>query len=409
VERCDVLVVGGGLAGLTCARGLAESGLETVLVDQKRHLAERVHTTGIFVRRTLEDFDLPDDCLGPPVRQVVLYSPARRSIRLTSRHDEFRVGRMGALYRRLRGEAEEAGARVWCGHRFAGASARQGGVAVALERAAGGGTRAIEARFVIGADGARSRVAGALGLDRNRRFLVGVEDVVPSPRPGSAPVMHCFVDPVLAPGYLAWVVDDGHEAHVGVAGAGRGYAPVPALERFRAEVGLLAPVAGPRLERRGGRIPVGGLLPRIACERGLLVGDASGAVSPLTAGGLDPCLRQSRLAVDVARTWLATGDRAVLQAYQCRVLRDRFRGRRLLRSAFDRLRATAAVELALAALRVGPLTGVAERVFFGRGSFPDLDLPSLLAAERPAGLLASAVRALGRRAQQAAHQLDAGA
>ncbi len=404
-----MLVVGGGLAGLTCARGLAAGGLQTMLVDQKRHLAERVHTTGIFVRRTLEEFDLPDDCLGPPVRQVVLYSPARRSIRLRSPHDEFRVGRMGELYRRLRGDAEEAGARVLCGHRFAGVTARAGRVEVVLERTGSGGRRTIEARFVIGADGARSRVAAALGLDRNRRFLVGVEDLVPSPRPGSAPVMHCFVDPALAPGYLAWVVDDGHEVHVGVAGAGRGYAPVAALEAFRAEVELLAPRAGPRIERRGGRIPVGGLLARIACPRGLLVGDASGAVSPLTAGGLDPCLRQSRLAVEVTRAWLAAGDGAVLRAYQCRALRDRFRGRRLLRGAFDRLRAPAAVELALAALRVGPLTGLAERIFFGRGSFPDLDLPSLLAEERPAGLLASAVRALGRRAQEAAHQLDAGA
>ena len=32
--------------------------------------------TGIFVRRTLEDFDIPEDCLGPAVRHVALYSPA---------------------------------------------------------------------------------------------------------------------------------------------------------------------------------------------------------------------------------------------------------------------------------------------------------------------------------------------
>ena len=77
---CDALVVGGGLAGLVCARGLASAGLSVWLIDQKRHLGERVHTTGIFVRRTLEDFTLPDACLGPAIREVVLYSPARRSL-----------------------------------------------------------------------------------------------------------------------------------------------------------------------------------------------------------------------------------------------------------------------------------------------------------------------------------------
>src|SRR5262245_32044508 len=105
MERCDVLVVGAGLAGLACARGLAASGIRTVLVDQKRGLGERIHTTGIFVRRTLEDFALPDACLGPPVRDVVLYSPSRRRLLpLSSRQDEFRVGDMGALYQRLREE-----------------------------------------------------------------------------------------------------------------------------------------------------------------------------------------------------------------------------------------------------------------------------------------------------------------
>ena len=66
--------------------------------------------------------------------------------------------------------------------------------------------------------------------------------------------------------------------------------------------------SGRRLERRGGRIPVGGVLRRIASPRGLLVGDAAGAVSPLTAGGLDPCLRLSRLAAEVTLDHLAGGD-----------------------------------------------------------------------------------------------------
>ena len=44
----------------------------------KPALDTSIHTTGIFVRRTLEDFDIPDDCLGPAVRDVTLYSPSRR-------------------------------------------------------------------------------------------------------------------------------------------------------------------------------------------------------------------------------------------------------------------------------------------------------------------------------------------
>ena len=69
----DVTIIGAGLAGLQCARLLARQGLSVLLVDRKNTLDQKIHTTGIFVRRTLVDFDLPEDCLGPPIRNVTLY------------------------------------------------------------------------------------------------------------------------------------------------------------------------------------------------------------------------------------------------------------------------------------------------------------------------------------------------
>jgi flavin-dependent dehydrogenase len=93
MEHYDVIVIGAGLAGLRCARLLGERGLRVLLVDRKAELDQAIHTTGIFVRRTLEDFAFPEGCLGPVVRHVRLYSPARRPMDLVSPHDEFRIGR----------------------------------------------------------------------------------------------------------------------------------------------------------------------------------------------------------------------------------------------------------------------------------------------------------------------------
>ena len=91
METYDAIIIGAGLAGLQCARLLGRRGLSILLVDRKASLDLSIHTTGIFVRRTLDDFDIPEDCLGRPIRHVTLYSPSRRSMELVSDHDEFMV------------------------------------------------------------------------------------------------------------------------------------------------------------------------------------------------------------------------------------------------------------------------------------------------------------------------------
>ena len=372
MERFDVVVVGAGLAGLQVTRLLAAGGARVLLADRKNSLEEAVHTTGIFVRRTLEDFDLPRDCLGPPVRRVRLYSPARRAQEIESGHDEFRVGRMGRLYERMLEECLDARAAWSPATRYAGVEESGADEStVLLERA--GVTRRVAARLVVGADGARSRVARDLGLDENREWIVGVEDVFRGVADGGEPCFHCFLDPRLAPGYLAWVVCDGEEAHVGVGGYAGRFEPARALEEFRAEVARRFDFTrARRVERRGGRIPVGGVLKRIACRRGLLVGDAAGAVSPLTAGGLDPCMRLSALAAAVASDYLRTGDAGALARYSGASFRSRFATRLWMRRALSSISSPALLEAACAALRVRPFDALARHVFFGRGSFPDV-------------------------------------
>lgn len=359
----DVLVVGAGLAGLHTARLLALQGLDVLVCERRTSLDVGIRTTGIFVRRTLEDFALPDRHLGPAVRRVLLYPPSLRApVELVSTRDEFRVADMAGIYADALSRARSAGARVRLGVPYPSPD--------------------IRARFTIGADGARSTVARRLGLDVNRRLIIGVEEVFPVRASTAPPTFHCVLDPRLAPGYLAWLVDDGRHAHVGLAGRpDRLAAPLPRLLRsFLDRFPDVPAPAGP-VRRRGGPIPVGGVLRRIACADGLLVGDAAGAVSPLTAGGLDPCLRMAALAAAVTGDYLRTGDLEALRRYDGAALRARFRGRLLMRDVLSRVRAPALAETAFPLLRTPPGRTAAARLLFGDGSFPD---PATLCPE-PAG------------------------
>ena len=377
MKNYDVVIIGAGLAGLQCARLLGAKGAKVLLVDRKTDLSKGIHTTGIFVRKTLEDFDFPAGSLGNPVKNVTLYSPKLKAFNLTSEKEEFRVGKMGLIYDEFLQEAATDGVNFARATAYKGIEIVNGETIVKLEKR--GAVSEVKTKILIGADGANSRVAKDLELDENREFIVGYEEVYRADVADRKPRLHCFLDAKLAPGYLAWIADDGVEIHIGIGGYAADFNPREALKSFKEKTVKLFDTSGLKLtETRGGRIPVGGVLRRIANERGLLIGDAAGAVSPLTAGGLDPAMRLSTFAADIVWKSLRTENPKILLDYSGEKFRARFISRLWMRRVIRTFTNQRLLELGHRLLRGRLGRKFAEHVFFGRGSFPDVQISERL-------------------------------
>ncbi len=394
MKSFDVVIIGAGLAGLQCARLLAKENVKVLLVDRKEDLSKGVHTTGIFVRKTFEDFEFPANTLGKPISDVTLYSPKLKSFSMNSENPEFRVGKMGVLYQTYLQECIDLGVEFLNGARFISSQTEKDvsnvdplnfhiddilktlgyNTTVNLEKK--GKRILVKTKILIGADGATSRVAKDLGLDENEEWIVGYEEIYEGVPLKDEPMLHCFLDAKLSPGYLAWITNDGEESHIGVGGYPSSFNPREALEIFKQEVvpKVIDLKNASLSETRGGRIPVGGVLKNIANEKGLLIGDAAGAVSPLTAGGLDPCMRLSKFASEVVLERLKTNDSQVLLKYSGEMFRAKFTTRLWLRYFLKTLTSQTLLEIGFKFLRGRIGRKIAEKIFFRRSSFPDVNL-----------------------------------
>ena len=170
---CQVLIVGAGPTGLVLACELLARGIRARIIDQGDGVVLQTRALGIHAR-TLEVFDMMSLAErfvehGQVVRRFHMYTDGKTLVRLELARNGSRFGFMLDVPQDmtetiLRQRVSELGGRVEQGTELTGLSVDPGGV-TATVTGPGGSTRAITADYVVGADGAHSRVRAELGLD----------------------------------------------------------------------------------------------------------------------------------------------------------------------------------------------------------------------------------------------------
>jgi digeranylgeranylglycerophospholipid reductase len=284
-REVDLVIVGASFAGLICARSAALRGLKVVIIESKPDPGARIHTTGILVKEAAEEIDTPAK-FSRVIHGVRLYSPSLKSIDLRAPGYYFLTTDTAGLVRWLADEARHAGTEIICGRKVEAAQRENG--KIALPRFD------IKTRYLVGADGARSTVARLFSLERNEKFLTGLEIEYQDLPRADPDLLHCFLDTRLARGYLAWVAPAPGFFQVGLA---TNADAKPDLKGFLNHTETLFGYSAAAIkERRSGLIPCGGPLKHFAASDVMLVGDAAGHVSPLTGGGIRLAFRYGRRA-----------------------------------------------------------------------------------------------------------------
>ena len=317
-RRTRVLVVGGGPGGATAGQTLAENGVEVVVLE--RSFTKPKPCGGAVPPLVIQEFGVPPEIIDCRMSQCSVYSPTGRKTDIDvvgsqpTDHDYIGMVRREVFDNYLRQQAAKAGAEVI---EAKVTSIQVGDSGVRATYIVRGVEHEIEADAVIGADGAYSQVAKAVGAPRLPQ-AVAMQYRIRLPESQMQEWREhaeLYLGQEVSPDFYGWIFPKYDHVSVGVgAGPEKSNQVRSYLENLRLR-------AGSKLSDGKIMVTEAHALPmrsqsQVAYHRAVLVGDAAGMVVHTSGEGIYWAMKSGKIAAHTLTKFIDAPTAANLEEYQ---------------------------------------------------------------------------------------------
>ena len=295
--KYDVVIAGGSIAGLLCARQLARHDKHVLVLEKSHEIGTPEHCGGLVSAAGLDKLEIKKSlhCTQNKIHKAEIYAPSGKSFEINVESTNiFEVDRR-ALDKQIAQQAQNFGADIRTSAEF---KKNESGI---IKTNIGN----IECVILVDAMGVTSLLMKKI---RNNVIISAQSEIMADWIKAGCVEVH--LDSTKYPGFFAWVIasEDGR-GKVGVAGSRINAVKVLRdLLQSRGRYSELSRISAP--------IWVGGSIDSFVNNKIITVGDAAGQSKPTTAGGIFSCGMGGIMAGDAIANYLDSKNDSALEVYQ---------------------------------------------------------------------------------------------